>query len=212
MKEKIDLIKQKFELYKAAVKKESDYGDSLDLGSLFVFTKVKTKETCWCVTIPEVHVDSHKSIYAPAQVLAEAIMGAGESLYVGVEEPTKTNAGALIPNVAAGKDRPKVIAGTDKLFATEPAAQASVAYQLYVKQVENAGSGKRFVAEPDSSSALKRNDAKINPAMATELDNQWGANRLIVYPVGKYHLGTAHSEDNKSLLLFLAKKEWDLEN
>lgn len=97
----------------------------------FLSKQVKDPKECLLVLIPDVHSAEDSSIYEPAEDLARAIMEAGNLLGVGVEEPTSTFAGALLPKV--GEDplqRKKVIDNEEPLFKPEPKVQAGVAYQL----------------------------------------------------------------------------------
>ncbi|HEY2382900.1 MAG TPA: hypothetical protein VGK48_17125 [Terriglobia bacterium] len=214
----LNLVKEVFGRYRAQVVRESDYTEQ-DLGDLFVMTKPDDDSEApphgTVVLIPEIHEDSHEEIYTPASQLAGVIMSAGAALSVGVEEPTYPDHHSWLPNVAAdSKHRPDVIANKKKLFEAEPKAQAGVAYQLYVLQVEKAPKAPAFVwhrfpAEPRRTHHVNRNDDAVNTDMARLIDEQAAADRIIVYPVGAYHLGSVHNKT--SLLQRLSTLGWELE-
>jgi hypothetical protein len=212
------LVKEVYTSYRKAVREASDYGQALDLGELVVLTKGNGDPPAegTVLLIPEVHSDSHQQIYPAANRLASVIMGAGAALSVGVEEPTYPDTHSWLPNVAADpKNRPDVIAKNKKLFVAEPNDQASVAYQLYTLQVEGARQApafvwQRFPAESDrTGNPVARNHDSVNTDMAQLINNQRAADRIIVYPVGAYHLGTDHNAT--SLVERLANLEWDIQ-
>jgi hypothetical protein len=170
-----------FRAYKAAASADP----TADAGGweLQVFTEGEGKFGHTVVLIPEVHESANAAVHRAAADLADAIL-ALPKVSIGVEEPVRTAHNQLIPNVAADVSaRKKVIDGTEKLFKAEPNTKGSVAYQLYVKQVEENRGGVRFIAEPAIDRPRAHPD--VNPDMAKNLA---AFGPLVVYPVGAYHL------------------------
>jgi hypothetical protein len=184
-------LQKPFDDYRDACRRDDVCGD-VRFWELQVWTKGEGKFGRTVVLIPETHSATQSAVYTKAAGLADAILGLRPIPAIAVEEPVKTAKGALIPNAGAHPMlHPRVISGSlPSLFAdnAEPDTQGSVAYQLYVKQVEQGAGGVRFAAEPgETQFAVKprRLEPQVNVRMADSL-TVFGP--LVVYPVGAYHM------------------------